>query len=47
MLTTARRSSYYDNPKKALDKIAFTITGDAGCEYGGGGLSRSPPAMAL
>ena len=26
----------YDNPSKLLDKIAFTITGDAGCEYGGG-----------
>jgi hypothetical protein len=29
----------YDNPKKALDKIAWTVTGDAGCEYGGGGPS--------
>ena len=26
----------YDNPKNVLDKIAFTVTGDAGCEYGGG-----------
>jgi hypothetical protein len=26
----------YDNPKKFLDKIAYTITGDLGCEYGGG-----------
>jgi Putative beta-barrel porin-2, OmpL-like. bbp2 len=26
----------YDHPERALDKIAFTITGDAGCEYGGG-----------
>ena len=26
----------YDNPKKTLDKIAMTVTGDAGCEYGGG-----------
>lgn len=26
----------YDNPSKLLDKIAFTITGDLGCEYGGG-----------
>ena len=26
----------YDNPSKPLDKIAFTITGDLGCEYGGG-----------
>ena len=31
---------YYDKPEKFLDKAAFTITGDAGCEYGGG------PALA-
>jgi hypothetical protein len=29
----------YDQPKNVLDKIAFTITGDAGCEYGGGPAS--------
>jgi Putative beta-barrel porin-2, OmpL-like. bbp2 len=27
---------FYDKPKNFLDKAAFTITGDAGCEYGGG-----------
>ena len=26
----------YDNPANLLDKIAFTVTGDLGCEYGGG-----------
>ena len=26
----------YDHPERLLDKIAFTVTGDAGCEYGGG-----------
>ena len=26
----------FDNPTKFLDKIAFTVTGDLGCEYGGG-----------
>ena len=26
----------YNNPNKTLDQIAWTITGDAGCEYGGG-----------
>jgi hypothetical protein len=31
----------YDNPRKFLDKIAYTITGDLGCEYGGG-----PPSNA-
>ncbi len=30
----------YDDPTKTLDKIAFTVTGDLGCEYGGG------PALA-
>jgi hypothetical protein len=27
---------YYDKPKAFLDKAAFTLTGDLGCEYGGG-----------
>jgi len=27
---------YYDKPSAFFDKAAFTITGDAGCEYGGG-----------
>ena len=27
---------YYDKPEKALDKMAFTFTGDMGCEFGGG-----------
>jgi hypothetical protein len=27
---------FYDQPKNIIDKAAFTITGDAGCEYGGG-----------
>ncbi len=27
---------YYDNPAKTLDKMAFSLTGDLGCEYGGG-----------
>jgi putative OmpL-like beta-barrel porin-2 len=29
----------YDRPKQFLDKIAFTVTGDLGCEYGGGAPS--------
>ncbi len=29
----------YDKPKQLLDKIAFTVTGDLGCEYGGGPAS--------
>jgi hypothetical protein len=27
---------YYDNPAKFLDKMAFSLTGDIGCEHGGG-----------
>jgi len=27
---------YYDNPEKTLDKMAFSVTGDLGCEYGSG-----------
>jgi hypothetical protein len=30
---------YYDKPKALVDKMAFTVTGDAGCEYGGGPAS--------
>jgi hypothetical protein len=27
---------YYDRPYQPLDKLAFSFTGDLGCEYGGG-----------
>jgi len=27
---------YYDKPKNFLDKMAFSLTGDMGCEHGGG-----------
>jgi len=27
---------YYDNPDRMLDKMAFSLTGDMGCEHGGG-----------
>jgi Putative beta-barrel porin-2, OmpL-like. bbp2 len=27
---------YYDNPENFIDKAAFSLTGDAGCESGGG-----------
>jgi len=27
---------YYDKPDQFLDKMAFSVTGDLGCEYGGG-----------
>jgi hypothetical protein len=28
---------YYDRPQRFLDKMAFSFTGDLGCEYGGSG----------
>jgi len=28
---------YYDHPERFLDKMAFSLTGDIGCEYGGNG----------
>src|SRR6202047_1976398 len=28
---------YFDRPDQMLDKMAFSLTGDLGCEYGGGG----------
>jgi hypothetical protein len=35
---------YLDRPDRALDKAAFTLTVDAGCEFGGGvGCSSSEP----
>jgi hypothetical protein len=30
---------YYDRPDNFLDKMAFSLTGDLGCEYGGTGTS--------
>lgn len=32
---------YYDHPERTLDKMAFSLTGDLGCEYGG------PTALGL
>jgi len=37
----------YDRPKQFLDKIAFTVTGDLGCEYGGGPASFATANGAL
>jgi hypothetical protein len=34
---------YYDKPKNFMDKMAFTLTGDIGCEYGGGAPSGYYP----
>jgi len=42
---------YYDRPSKGLDKMAFTLTGDMGCEYGGGvsctGNTRNGPKQSF
>ena len=37
----------YDNPKKFVDKFAWTLTGDLGCEYGGGPVSFATADGAL
>ncbi len=34
--TTASKLKYYDKPGNGLDKMAFSFTGDLGCEFGGG-----------
>ena len=31
-----RLVKYLDRPNRALDNAAFTVTVDAGCEFGGG-----------
>jgi hypothetical protein len=42
---------YYDKPEKFLDRIAFSLTGDAGCEHGGGvscsGNSKKGPKQSF
>jgi Putative beta-barrel porin-2, OmpL-like. bbp2 len=32
---------YYDHPERTLDKMAFTFTGDMGCEFGPSGITSS------
>lgn len=38
---------YYDNPAKTLDKMAFSLTGDLGCEYGGSGTFVSAQGRVI
>ena len=42
---------YFDRPENTLDKMAFSLTGDMGCEYGGGvschGGSKGPKQSFL
>jgi hypothetical protein len=38
---------YYDHPEKFLDKMAFSLTGDLGCEYGGHGSFVSPQGRVI
>jgi hypothetical protein len=33
---TSMELKYYDNPERFMDKAAFSLTGDIGCEHGGG-----------
>jgi hypothetical protein len=36
---------YYDRPSKFLDKMAFSLTGDLGCEYGSGNSAEGVGAV--
>lgn len=38
---------YYDHPEKFLDKMAFSLTGDLGCEYGGSGTFVSAQGRTI
>ena len=38
---------YYDHPEKMLDKMAFSVTGDLGCEYGGRGNFVSAQGVTI
>ena len=38
---------YYDRPENFLDKMAFSFTGDLGCEYGGKGTSVGPQGQTI
>jgi hypothetical protein len=38
---------YYDHPEKTLDKMAFSLTGDLGCEYGGRGNFVSAQGVTI
>jgi len=36
---------YYDRPDRRLDRMAFSLTGDLGCEYGGGVTCFKKPGV--
>jgi len=38
---------YYDRPENFLDKMAFSFTGDLGCEYGGKGTAVGPQGQTI
>ena len=38
---------YYDRPDNFLDKMAFSLTGDLGCEYGGKGTAVGPQGQTI
>ena len=38
---------YYDRPDNFLDKMAFSLTGDLGCEYGGSGFFTGPQGQTI
>ncbi|HZI55357.1 MAG TPA: outer membrane beta-barrel protein [Verrucomicrobiae bacterium] len=38
---------YYDRPRNFLDKMAFSFTGDLGCEYGGKGTAIGAQGQSI
>jgi hypothetical protein len=38
---------YYDHPERLLDKMAFSLTGDLGCEYGGRGTGTGAQGQTI
>jgi hypothetical protein len=38
---------YYDRPNSFLDRMAFSLTGDLGCEYGGSGVFVTAQGVTL
>lgn len=38
---------YYDRPDRFLDKMAFSLTGDLGCEYGGKGTATGAQGQTI
>lgn len=43
---TSLQIKYYENPRSLISRAAFSLTVDAGCEFGGGGPGESAPKVS-